>query len=81
MTTEMTPSSSKVEATIEISHIIYSGGAFAYCQNGDQVFLNARIVDKMKLKEGDVCNALLIKNFDDKKDSSQWRAVRVSTAA
>ena len=76
-----TPKYSKAEANIEIDFITYCGSAFAYCENGDQVFLNARIVDKMELEEGDICQALLLENFEDKRDVTPWRAVRVSAAA
>ena len=76
-----TPSRTKAEANIQIDYITRCGSAFAFCENGDQVFLNARIVDKMELDEGDHCRALLLENFEDKKDITPWRAVRVSTAA
>ena len=76
-----TPKSSKAESNIEIDFITYSGSAFGICENGDQVFLNARIVNKMELNEGDVCRALLLENYEDKIDVTPWRAVRVSAAA
>ena len=81
MINAMTPKSGKAEANIEIDYITYSGSAFAICENGDQVFLNARIIKKMKLEEGDICSALLLKNYEDKSEVTPWRAVRVSAAA
>lgn len=81
MINAMTPKSSKAEANIEIDFITYSGSAFGICENGDQVFLNARIINKMELNEGDVCHALLLENYEDKIDVTPWRAVRVSAAA
>ena len=81
MITEHTPKSSITEeANIEIDFLTYSGSAFALCDNGDQVFLNSRIVCKMQLQEGDICKALLLQNFEDKKAITPWRAVRVSSA-
>ena len=60
MITEMTPSASLTEeAKIEIDIVTESGSAFGLCDNGDQVFLNSRIVDRMELQEGDICRALL----------------------
>ena len=80
MITEHTPRSATTEeANIEIDFLTYSGSAFALCDNGDQVFLNSRIVDKMQLQEGDICKALLLENFEDKKAITPWRAVRVSS--
>ena len=78
MITDSTPRYGKAEASIEIDCITYAGSAFAYCNNGDQVFVNARIVEKMELYEGDKCSALLIQNFEDKRAVTPWRAVRVS---
>ena len=81
MITENTPRSSTTEeANIEIDFLTYSGSAFALCANGDQVFLNSRIVDKMQLQEGDICKAIILENFEDKKAVTPWRAVRVSSA-
>ena len=49
LTREISPRSIKTEAYIEIDYITYSGSAFAVCKNGDQVFLNKRLVEKMDL--------------------------------
>ena len=78
---EVSPKITKAEAKIEIEYITCFGSAFALCQNGDQVFLNKRLVNKMELKTDDVCNALLLKNYEDKVDTTPWRAVRVLMAA
>lgn len=81
MINEHSPKLTKAEGNIEIDYITYSGSAFGICENGDQVFLNKRMVDKMDLQEGDQCNALLLKNYEDKIDTTPWRAVRVMMAA
>ena len=78
---ELSPNFTKAEAKIEIEYITCSGSAFALCQNGDQVFLNKRLVNKMELQVGDIYNALLLKNYEDKVDTTPWRAVRVLMAA
>ena len=78
---KLSPKLTKAEAKIEIEYITCSGSAFAFCQNGDQVFLNKRLVNKMELQAGDVCNALLLKNYEDKVNTTPWRAVRVLMAA
>lgn len=77
MITKDTPKRTINEGTIFIDCITYSGSAFAICENGDQVFLNSRIVSKMNLDEGDECHALLRENYEDKVDTTPWRAVRV----
>ena len=77
----LNPELTKTEADIEIDYITHSGSAFAVCKNGDQVFLNKRLVEKMDLHEGDLCSALLLKNYEDKIDTTPWRAVRVLMAA
>ena len=77
----LSPELIKTEADIEIDYITYSGSAFAVCKNGDQVFLNKRLVEKMNLHEGDLCSALILKNYEDKIDTIPWRAVQVLMAA
>ena len=81
LTREISPGSTKTKADIEIDYITYSGSAFAVCKNGDQVFLNKRLVEKMDLHEGDLCSALLLKNYEDKIYTTPWRAVRVLMAS
>ena len=69
----------KLEGSLEIDYVTKTGSAFGVLHNGDQVFLNARIMEKMGLFEGDNCHAVMIKNFEDKRDITPWRAVRVLT--
>ncbi len=79
MTDRLSSRLTKTEGEILVEYVTYSGSAFATCRNGDQVFLSARLVDKMDLFDGDQCCALLIENFEDKRDVTPWRAVRVSS--
>jgi len=78
MLDSITVNPKKAESNIQIDYVTRSGSAFAFCKNGDWVFLHARLVDKMDLDEGDICQAVLLENYFDKKDFSPWRAVRVS---
>ena len=78
MTDRLSTRLTKVEGEILVEYVTYSGSAFATLENGDQVFLNARLVDKMELFDGDQCQALLIENYEDKQELTPWRAVRVS---
>ena len=68
-----------LEGSLEIDYVTKTGSAFGVLHNGEQVFLNARIMKKMSLLEGDNCNAVMIKNYEDKRDITPWRAVRVLT--
>ena len=60
-----------------IEETTYSDSAFGVTEEGDGVFFNARIVQKMGLKGGQTVQAYLVPNFSDKRDSIPWRAMRV----
>lgn len=77
MISEQTLGRETMRGTIWVDCITYSGSAFALCENGDQVFLNSRIVAKLNLSEGDICHAVMLQNFEDKVNITPWRAVRV----
>ena len=68
----------KAQADIQIDHVTRYGSAFALCENGDKVFLHARLVEKMNLDEGDVCHAILLANYANKREVTPWRGVWVS---
>ena len=55
----------------------YAGSAFGVTAEGDGVFFNSRIVQRMGLKGGQTVQAYLVPNFPDKRDSIPWRAMRV----
>ena len=42
------------------------------------VFINSRIVSAIKLREGDTLRATIIPNYEDKRHSVQWRAIRAT---
>jgi len=60
-----------------IEETTYSDSAFGVTEEGDGVFFNARIVQRMGLKGGQTVQAYLVTNFPDKRDSIPWRAMRV----
>ena len=60
-----------------IEETTYSDSAFGVTEEGDGVFFNSRIVQKMGLKGGQTVQAYLVPNFSDKRDSIPWRAMRV----
>jgi hypothetical protein len=63
---------------VMIESIAATGSAFGSNEDGDIVFLNKRLVDKVGLEMGDVVEAHAIPNYEDKRDSIPWRGVRVS---
>jgi len=60
-----------------IEETTYADSAFGVTEEGDGVFFNSRIVQKMGLKGGQTVQAYLVPNFSDKRDSIPWRAMRV----
>ena len=66
-------------ATVFLDQITPTGSAFgARTDNGEVVFINARIVTAVSLQEGDTLQAAIIPNYEDKRHSVQWRAIRVT---
>ena len=64
-----------MQAIIEgISHM---GSAFGANEKGEAIFFNARLVDKVGLEMGDIVEAHTIPNYEDKREATPWRAVRV----
>tara|TARA_R100001594_G_scaffold83020_1_gene117681 strand:+ start:662 stop:940 length:279 start_codon:yes stop_codon:yes gene_type:complete len=62
---------------ILVEYMTDSGSAFAITPEGDQVFLNARLVSRMDVRQGDIFDANLILNYPDKREITKWRAIRV----
>ena len=67
--------STKVPAIIDV--LTYSGSAFAVNEQGEQIFVNARIVDRCDLAEGSEVFAYIVPNYEDKREHIPWRALRV----
>ena len=65
--------------TVFLDQITHTGSAFAArTDNGEVVFINSRIVSAVKLRENDTLRATIIPNYEDKRHSVQWRAIRVT---
>jgi hypothetical protein len=52
---------------IMVEYSTDTGSAFAVTPAGEQVFINARIVSRMELKEGRIYEAFLVPNYEDKR--------------
>ncbi len=65
---------------VMIEDVTVAGSAFGSNEDGDTVFFNARLVERMKLDFGDIVCANAIPNYEDKRAETPWRAVRVSAA-
>ena len=57
-----------------------TGSAFGATESGDQVFVKASLIERCHASEGDICTALLIQNYEDKRLKTPWRAVRLCDA-
>ena len=66
-----------VKTKIVIAELTYAGSAFGSTQEGDRVYIKANLMDDADAYEGAICDALLIQNFEDKRDISPWRAIRL----
>lgn len=62
---------------IMVEYITETGSGFAVTPDGEQVFMNKRLVDTMDVQPGDIYDAFLLPNYPDKRDSIPWRAMRV----
>lgn len=69
-----------IQKPVHLDMLTYSGSAFGSTIDGEQVFVNARIVETMGLSEGMVVMGYLLPNFPDKRDQIPWRAMRVTLA-
>jgi hypothetical protein len=77
---EMNKSFETKAMNVMIEDVTVAGSAFGSNEDGDTVFFNARLVERMKLDFGDIVVAAAIPNYEDKRAETPWRAVRVSAA-
>ena len=56
----------------------YTGSAFGTNEDGGSVFFNRRLVERVSLDIGDIVDAHVIPNYEDKRDVTPWRAIRVT---
>lgn len=71
------PAFETIKKPIIVEVLTYSGSAFGATVEGEQVFINQRIVEAMGLTEGRTVLAYLLPNYADKRDTIPWRAMRV----
>ena len=62
---------------ILVEYMTPAGSGFAVTPQGEQVFMNKRLIDAMNVKEGDIYDAYLLPNYPDKQEQIPWRAMRV----
>ena len=65
---------------IIVEYLTPTGSGFGVTPEGEQVFMNKRLVDAMNVQAGDIYNAFLLPNYPDKRDAIPWRAMRVEPA-
>lgn len=71
---------STTQAQVLVEYVSDTGSGFGVTPEGDTVFLNSRLMDRMKVKPGDIYNAFLLPNYEDKRGETPWRAMRVEAA-
>jgi hypothetical protein len=59
-----------------VGELTMANSAFGTTSSGESVFINARIIEALKVQPGDTLRAFVIPNYEDKKDRTPWRAVR-----
>ncbi len=62
---------------IMVEYITETGSGFAVNPEGEQVFMNKRLIDAVDVQPGDTYEAFLLPNYPDKRDQIPWRAMRV----
>lgn len=65
---------------VMIEGLTHTGSAFGSNEAGDTVFFNQRLVEKVALEIGDIVEAYAIPNYEDKRDETPWRAIKVDIA-
>ena len=55
-----------------------NGSGFATTETGEAIFINARIMQKMNLKQFDEIDVYVVPNYPDKQDQIKDRATRVN---
>lgn len=60
-----------------VEYLTDTGSGFAITPQGEQVFMNKRLVDAMNVQVGDIYDAFLLPNYPDKRAQIPWRAMRV----
>lgn len=66
-----------VHQKVFVDAVIETGSAFGITDEGEQVFINQRIVSALNVQPGETYEAWVVPNYEDKRDVTQWRAVRI----
>jgi hypothetical protein len=64
------------EIEVFVDQITLVGSAFAATHEGEAVFINSRIVTAVGIEHGDKLKVHVIPNYEDKRDSVPWRALK-----
>ena len=56
---------------VMIESVSYTGSAFGSNEDGDTVFFNQRLVEKVALEMGDIVEAFAIPNYEDKRAATK----------
>ena len=60
---------------IMVEYITETGSGFAVNPEGEQVFMNKRLIDAMEVEPGNTYEAFLLPNYPDKRDQIPWRVM------
>jgi hypothetical protein len=63
------------EMPVLIENFHYSKSAFGVNEEGELVFFNARISEKLEFNLGDIVSAKCIPNYEDKRSDVPWRCI------
>jgi len=61
---------------VTVSDITYANSAFAITDKGEGVFINARMVEKLGIQEGDDLIVKVLLNYRDKREDIKYRAIK-----
>jgi hypothetical protein len=80
-TMEMINTFETTDMKVLIEDVTSAGSAFGSNEQGDSVFFSSRLVERMDLDFGDIVSVSAIPNYEDKREDTPWRAIRVMAVA
>tara|TARA_R110000796_G_scaffold84437_1_gene184075 strand:- start:316 stop:861 length:546 start_codon:yes stop_codon:yes gene_type:complete len=80
-TMEMINTFETTDMKVLIEDVTSAGSAFGSNEQGASVFFSSRLVERMDLDFGDIVSASAIPNYEDKREDTPWRAIRVMAVA
>ena len=78
---EMINTFETTDMKVLIEDVTSAGSAFGSNEQGASVFFSSRLVERMDLDFGDIVSASAIPNYEDKREDTPWRAIRVMAVA